>query len=69
MCVGGGAFYFKILGPRANEDAALQFIKNKFERVNRQKARMIYVHMTCATDTKLVSKVFEVSHCLCVVCC
>jgi len=40
-------------------DHASNFIKEQFMAVNKDDNRMIFPHLTCATDTTNVSKVFE----------
>ena len=36
-----------------------QYIKNKFEELNQSKAKEIYYHFTCATDTENIMIVFN----------
>jgi hypothetical protein len=40
-------------------DSCVKYIENKFQDLNKTKEKQIYVHVTCATDTQLVKKVFE----------
>ena len=41
-----------------NKDEAAEFIKKKFLDQNKQN-KLIFTHMTCATDTQNVQRVFE----------
>jgi guanine nucleotide-binding protein G(i) subunit alpha len=41
-----------------NYDAALEFIKEKFQSLNENPKKHIYVHTTCATDTGQIKAVF-----------
>jgi len=45
-------------GDNSFNDAA-DFIKSKFLATSQDKSRLIFPHLTCATDTENVSKVFE----------
>jgi len=45
-------------GDNSYNDAA-DYLKMKFLEVNKDENRLIFPHMTCATDTSNVSKVFE----------
>jgi len=45
-------------GDNSYNDAA-EYIKSKFIEVNKDENRLIFPHLTCATDTTNVSKVFE----------
>jgi len=45
-------------GDNTFNDAA-DFIKSKFLATSQDKSRLIFPHLTCATDTENVSKVFE----------
>jgi len=45
-------------GPNSVEVAA-EFIKEKFIDVNKNTEKMIFCHLTCATDTENVQVVFE----------
>lgn len=42
-----------------NHDEALAFIRKKFVALNKNPDKEIFVHVTCATDTQMVSKVFS----------
>jgi hypothetical protein len=37
----------------------LKYLTDKFVKVNRNPKKQVYVHVTCATDTKNINKVFE----------
>jgi GTPase SAR1 family protein len=41
-------------------DSAIKYIRKKFVSLNQNASKKIFVHVTCATDTKMVQKVFEV---------
>jgi len=45
-------------GDNSYNDAA-EYIKSKFLEVNKDENRLIFPHLTCATDTTNVAKVFE----------
>eukprot|EP01137_Pigoraptor_chileana_P032335 Opistho-2@21552 len=45
-------------GPTADVEAAKDFIKKKFEEMNRSNQKQIYTHFTCATDTNNIKFVF-----------
>jgi GTPase SAR1 family protein len=40
-------------------DTTTKYIEKQFQQVNKNKDRTIFVHLTCATDTKNVERVFE----------
>jgi GTPase SAR1 family protein len=40
-------------------DSCVKYIEGKFQDLNKTADKQIYVHVTCATDTQLVKKVFE----------
>eukprot|EP00008_Paramoeba_atlantica_P010104 CAMPEP_0201487336 /NCGR_PEP_ID=MMETSP0151_2-20130828/12366_1 /ASSEMBLY_ACC=CAM_ASM_000257 /TAXON_ID=200890 /ORGANISM="Paramoeba atlantica, Strain 621/1 / CCAP 1560/9" /LENGTH=304 /DNA_ID=CAMNT_0047872339 /DNA_START=333 /DNA_END=1247 /DNA_ORIENTATION=+ len=42
-----------------NYDAAVDFITKKFVALHQHPDKKIYVHVTCATDTQMTSKVFD----------
>ncbi|KJE92259.1 guanine nucleotide-binding protein G(I) alpha subunit [Capsaspora owczarzaki ATCC 30864] len=45
-------------GPNTSDDAK-EFIKNKFEKMNRSTTKQVYSHFTCATDTGNIKFVFD----------
>lgn len=46
-------------GGKRYKHKCLDFLKSKFRSVNRSQVKRIYVHFTCATDTKNCEVVFE----------
>jgi hypothetical protein len=40
-------------------DDAVEFIRNKFVRLNKSKTKDIYSHVTCCTDTNNIKVVFN----------
>jgi len=44
-----------------NYEAGLKFIREQFERLNKQENKTIYCHVTCATNTENVKAVFDVA--------
>ena len=46
-------------GPANDYDAGCEFLREKFESMNRQQDKEIYTHVTCATDTNNISHVFN----------
>ena len=42
-----------------NYEQGIEYLKNKFVALNRSKSKVIYVHVTCATDTENVRFVFN----------
>jgi len=42
-----------------NYEQGVEYVKNKFISLNRSKSKVIYVHVTCATDTENVRFVFN----------
>jgi guanine nucleotide-binding protein subunit alpha len=42
-----------------NYDNGVEFMRLKFLALNRQEEKQVYVHVTCATDTKNIQFVFE----------
>ncbi|XP_021342659.1 guanine nucleotide-binding protein G(i) subunit alpha-like, partial [Mizuhopecten yessoensis] len=40
-------------------EQAASFIRKKYEKLNRNKAKEVYTHFTCATDTNNVQVVFD----------
>ena len=43
-----------------NFDNGVEFLKKKFTSLNRNLNKIIYVHVTCATDTENIKFVFQV---------
>jgi len=41
-------------------EEAISYIRRKFVSLNQNASKKIFVHVTCATDTQMVQKVFEV---------
>jgi hypothetical protein len=39
--------------------ATIKYLTDTFVRVNRNPKKRVYVHVTCATDTNNIGKVFE----------
>eukprot|EP00761_Pharyngomonas_kirbyi_P014571 gb/GECH01014601.1/.p1 GENE.gb/GECH01014601.1/~~gb/GECH01014601.1/.p1 ORF type:complete len:359 (+),score=84.59 gb/GECH01014601.1/:1-1077(+) len=42
-----------------NYDAAIEFLEQKFRELDKSNQREIYTHVTCATDTDNIKKVFD----------
>ena len=42
-----------------NDSAALDFIQNRYLEVDKNKHRKLFMHVTCATDTKNIQVVFD----------
>lgn len=40
-------------------DAGCEFLKEKFKSLNRQQGKLVYMHITCATDTENIKFVFN----------
>jgi len=46
-------------GPDHNYEAGCQFIREQFESKNRSPNKLVYTHVTCATDTGNIAAVFD----------
>jgi len=51
--------YFPDFTGGSDFNKATKFIETKFTSTNQNKKRMIYSHVTCATDTEIVKSVFR----------
>jgi GTPase SAR1 family protein len=52
-------FFPQFDGDEFNFDQTAKWIQDQFQKLNKTATRQIFVHMTCATDTKNVERVFE----------
>jgi GTPase SAR1 family protein len=52
-------YFDKFSGPKGDADAVFEFFKSVFLELNDNKQRTIYSFPSCATDTKIVKKIFD----------
>ena len=46
-------------GPDQDYDSAIEYIEDKFLAQNMNPDKKVYYHITCATDTKIMTQIFE----------
>ena len=57
-------YFPEYTGVERDPRAAMEFLKEKFLRLNKSEQKKIYTHYTCATDTNSIEKVFNTVRCV-----